>query len=270
MFNEKPQPTFLVRFVGQDISPERIPLRAVSDALSAVQDIASGRDPFVTPHVPPEKAIGLLDVGRGSAVYNCVARAPEEARYNLGRVASLLRSNDELESQSDFLVSVLKSIESLSNVAKTTQCRIEIDLLQSQDGFSVTEADYKRISKNLLLKGDTTVIGRVERAGGATGMRCLLRVPGRHRILYCDVESRDLVRKLGQHLYEDIAAKGSATWIHHSWRIYRFTIRDFSQPRLGDGEQALEELRQAGLNAWDNVADPAALIEEMRGDSSGN
>jgi hypothetical protein len=48
MPHEVPQPTFLVRFVGDNISPELIPLRAVNKALSAVQDIAVGRDPFET------------------------------------------------------------------------------------------------------------------------------------------------------------------------------------------------------------------------------
>jgi hypothetical protein len=262
---EKPEPTFLVRFVGEGIAPEKIPLRAVNDVLSAVQDIASARDPFETPHVAPEKAITLLEVGRGSAVYGCVSKAPEEAKRNLSQVAALLASNGETETQSDLLIAVLRPIHSLSQVAKTTNCRIEVDLLDSTTGdFAIGEGDYTRLSRNVLLKGDTTVVGRVERAGGATEMRCLLRVPGRRRILYCNVQGRDLVRRLGQHLYEDIAATGSAVWIHRTWRIYKFTIRDFTQPKLGDAKKAIEALRKAGLSAWDTVPDPAALIEEMR------
>ena len=31
-------------------------------------------------------------------------------------------------------------------------------------------------------------------------------------------------------------------------------------PSLGDGKTALAELRKAGLNAWDSVPDPAALL----------
>jgi hypothetical protein len=269
MASDSPQPTFSVRFVGDDIAPERIPLRAVNDALSAVQDIASARDPFEMGRVPPEKSIGLLDVRRGSAIYSCVARAPDEAKRNLSRFAAVLTDNGETDAESDLLVSVLSSIQSLSEVAKSNRCRIEIDLLDGPQRFtfSVSEGDFTRLSKSLLLKGDTTVVGKIERAGGVTGMKCLLRVPGRRRALYCNVQSRDLVRRLGQHLYETIAATGSAVWIHRSWRIYKFTIHDFSQPQLGDGEQALKELRRAGLDAWDNVADPAALMEEMRGDS---
>jgi len=98
-------------------------------------------------------------------------------------------------------------------------------------------------------------------------MRCALRVPGRAHLLYCDVhskDSKDLVRRLGQHLYEQIAARGTATWIHRSWRIYEFTIQDFTQPQLGDPTKAIEQLRSAGLKAWDQIADPGAFIEDLR------
>jgi len=130
--------------------------------------------------------------------------------------------------------------------------------------LSIDRDDYQRISDRLFMSGETTVVGTVQRVGGATGMRCLLRVPGRSRILYCDVESEDLVRRLGQHLYEQIAATGTATWIHHSWRIHEFTIRDFTQPRLGNLTEALEDFRNAGLSAWDQISDPAKYIRELR------
>ena len=55
--------TFEVRFVAPDLLPERIPLHAVSNALSAVQDLASGRDPFEEQKVAPEKGIGLIVPG---------------------------------------------------------------------------------------------------------------------------------------------------------------------------------------------------------------
>lgn len=37
-------------------------------------------------------------------------------------------------------------------------------------------------------------------------------------------------------------------------------------PHLGDVDVAIQELREAGLKAWDDVADPETLIREMRGD----
>ncbi|MEX0716300.1 MAG: hypothetical protein WD066_06935 [Planctomycetaceae bacterium] len=263
---KRPEPTLEVRFVAPGLAPEKIPLRAVSDVLAAVQDLASGRDPFETPHVPPEKSIGLVDVRRGSAIYRCVARAPEEALSNLGRIGSLLMSENGYGDDGDKLAAALGSIHDLSAVAKQVGCRLEVAIagVRKEPLVVIQAEDYQRLSKRLLLAGETTVTGEVERVGGVTGLRCALRVPGRHRILYCDVKDRSLARRLGEHLYEDIVALGEAKWIYRSWRIYKFTINDFNQPRIGDSASAIENLRRAGLSAWDQIRNPEGYIREFR------
>jgi hypothetical protein len=262
----KSTPTFEVRFVAPDLSPDKVPLRAVSDALSAVQDLASGRDPFEQQHVPQEKAIGLVKVRRGSAVYACLSHAPEEAIENLTRVGRWLSHADENALEADGLVAALQPIKSLSEVAKSVGCRVEVGATAQRRHllFAVEQDDFARISSKFFVNGETTVVGTVLRVGGATGMRCFLRVAGRRRGLYCDVQSRELARKLGQHLYEQIAATGTAKWIHRTWRIYEFRITDFTRPRLGDAVKAIEEFRRAGLNAWDSVDDPEGYIRELR------
>lgn len=258
--------TFEVRFIGDGIGPESVPLRAVSDALSAIQDLASGRDTFNRKSVPEDKTIGLVKVSKGSAIYSCVSKSPAEAKRNLSRAGKLLATPEDEKIDPDFLLSSLRPINTLSTIAKSVGGTVEIVSVNSKNKrlLTVTPDDYGRISNRVFLRGETTITGKVERAGGATDMRCLLRVPGRHRILYCDVESKDLVRRLGQHLYEPITATGTATWIHQSWAIYEFKIRDFTQPRLGNPLIAIKELRDAGLSAWDDIEDPSAFIEDLR------
>jgi len=252
--------------LGPDVLPEKIPLRSVSDALSAVQDLASARDPFEETQVAPEKSIRLLAVRRASATYQCLARAPKEAIANLVRVAAILASLDDERGNQDGLVAAFRPLKSLCDVAGSVGCSVQVRLVgrETKELFCVQKDDYQRISDRLFMTGETTVVGTIERVGGATGMRCLLRVPGRPRLLYCDVEHQDLVRRLGQHLYEQIAATGTATWIHRSWRIHEFKINDFTQPRLGNLVEALEELRNAGLSAWGQVNDPEKYIRELR------
>lgn len=264
MRNKKPEPTFVVRLVAAGLVPESVPLRLVNDALTAVQDIASGRDPLEEDRVPTEKSIGLLDIKRGSAVYSCVARVPEEAVSNLSKVGPLLHAV-ERNSDSDALVSMFRPIQKLSEVAKKLGCRLEVGLAKKKEPFfAIDSDDYDVLSSRLLLTGDTTIVGTIERAGGATEMRCLLRLPNRRKLLYCDVDNKELVRRLGQHLYEEIAADGTATWIHRSWYIYHFTIRDFSIRRLKNPLETIQGLRDAGLDAWDTVDDPEKLVRGFR------
>jgi hypothetical protein len=177
--NSEVPATFEVRFIAPGIAPEKIPLRAVSDALSAVQDLAAGRDPFETSHVPPEKGTSLVDVRSGSAVYRIVSRSPAEALQNLRHVGSLLAPNVGMELEGDGLIAALRPIEALSLVSRSLGCQVEVAVASGPSLFTVGRDDFRRISSQLLLRGETTVVGTVERVGGATGMRCLMRVPNR-------------------------------------------------------------------------------------------
>lgn len=259
-----PKPTFEVRLVGEGISPEAITLRQVGDALSAIQDIASGRDPFEQSSVPAEKGIGLVDVSRGSAVFSCVARSPNEALENLALIGQMLRDIETIDfaEQAGRLVAALQPIQNLCDVARIVGCEIEVRA-NSQTIFSLQPPVYQQLSRRLLVTGETTIVGRVQRVGGATGMKCALRIDGRRKLLYCNVKDRKLVRRLGQKLYEPIAATGIATWISRTWRLRSFTISDFSQPRLGDVDEMFASLRAAGLDAWDHV-DIDETLREMR------
>jgi hypothetical protein len=37
-------------------------------------------------------------------------------------------------------------------------------------------------------------------------------------------------------------------------------------PQLGDVDEMIAELREAGLDAWDEIEDPEAFIRELRDD----
>ncbi len=258
---KKPRPTFEVALLG-DAAPEQLPLRVVSDALAAVQDLASGRDPYELQAVPDELAIGLLDVRRGSAVFQCVARDPQLALSNLTLAGQLLAAPVYDDNKSDRLAAMLHPLAELSRIAKSLACTVVVRVSKHETSLlSVLEDTYSRVSGSILVRGETTIIGQVERAGGATEMRCLLRVPNRRKLLYCDVKDKQLVRRLGQHLYESIAATGVATWINRSWRVQSFEIHDFTQPRLGPVDEMIKTLRAAGLDSWDAIPDPKRYLE---------
>ena len=267
MPNESDSATLEIRFDAAGLEPEKIPPRILYDALSAIQDLASARDSWITPRVAPEKSIGLIGVRRGSAIYECVSRDPSGAMKNLLKVSALLAATVIPEGQegTDELIAILRPIKVLSDVAKQVGCRLEISLgnrLKMEPVFTVQSDAYEQLSKSLFLTGETTVIGHVERVGGATEMKCLLRVPGRRRLLYCNLGNKQLARRLGEHLYQKIVAQGQATWLHRTWRIVQFRINDFSQPSLGDADEAISDLRNAGLNAWDKIADPESFVRE--------
>jgi hypothetical protein len=122
---------------------------------------------------------------------------------------------------------------------------------------------YDRITTSLFIEGDTAITGKVERVGGATDIRCGLRVPFQSRMLFCGVAGTDVARKLGDKLYQIVAVRGTARWLKNSWRIVSFTIRDVYQPVSGSLPEAMDSLREAGGKGWDNIDDPEAYLQEV-------
>lgn len=260
---------FEVRFIAEGIDPSKVSLRAVTDTLSAIQDLASGRDPDQRVPVPQEKRINLIRVRKGSAVYRILAHDPVEAFANLARVGALMAAtfSQSLASpdiEGETIAALLRPIKSLSRVTRSLQCKLEVHRVGDSDEsplFTVSPDDFTKISERMFLSGDATVIGRVERVGGATEMRCVLRAPNQPRLLYCNVETREVARRLGEHLYKEVVALGTATWLHQSWKLFDFKVRDFTvSPQLGDAQSAVKDLRNAGLDAWDEIEDPQEFL----------
>ena len=123
----------------------------------------------------------------------------------------------------------------------------------------------RRVSKSVFVSGETTLIGRVQRVGGATKMRCALRVEGIERLLFCDVASQEVSRQLGAKIYQEVEARGIAKWFQRSWTVFEFRIESIGDaPARKPLREALEALRQAGGKAWESVEDPEGLLQELR------
>jgi len=212
-----------------------------------------------------DDSVSLLKVRRGSAHFVCAAKQPERALSNLRLAGQLLNSPD----QADQLAYAFTPIEELSAIARSLGCTITLRPADERQAVLATiePETFGRLASQLLLEGDTTITGRVERVGGATEMRCALRVAFQHRLLYCRVVGEDAVRKLGQSLYEDVAVSGTARWIRNSWRIVAFTVRDVApQPKPGSLAEAFGAIREAGGKGWGRYRDPRKHLQEVSGD----
>jgi len=260
---KKPSAAFEVLFEGQDIVPEAIPLTVLSRSFSAVQRLASG-DELVPDVEESEHYVSLLSVKRGSARFECAAKSPQMAVTNLRLVGAMMSAPEV----SDDIAFAFNPLEDLSAVARSLGCTITLRAADDRRTvLAKIEPDtFGRVARSLLLEGDTTITGRVERAGGAIEMRCALRVSFQHTLLYCRVESEEAVRKLGERLYQNVAVSGQAKWIRGSWRVVHFTIRDVQQPHAGSVDEAFAALRAAGGDAWDRIPDPQKFLRDTTGD----
>ena len=271
---KKPPPLFDVRFEGQGIYPEKIPLRSLVTTLSAVQRLAAGSAPIdeeetdVDNEVEPDESLRLLDIKRGSAVFQISTPTTSDPRPALHRLRLIGDFLEDQENDVENIDYALSPIKDLSATARSLDCTIT--LREAGPGKRILArfqpTSYESISKVLLVEGETSFVGTVQRVGGATGVKCGLRVGFQHRMLICRVPEKDVARAIGKRLYEDVVVHGTADWLKRSWKMVSFTIRSVTQPAQGSILDAFEELRQAGGKSWDAINDPAAYLKEVAGE----
>ncbi len=268
---KKPPTIFEVLFEGEDLYPEKIPLRTLSDSLAAIQRLATGNEidaEEIEEEEEEDGSLRLVGVKRGSAIYQVAgpsSASPAMARGNLKMVGKLLENPEHADAQDDYMLS---PIERLSTAARRLQCTITVREPGKRGAVlaKIEPVSYEAISRTLLITGETSFVGQVQRVGGATAVRCGLRVPFKNRMLICKVANSQIARKIGERLYQEIVVFGTANWLKNSWRLFSFTIKDVQQPSQGSILEAIEALREAGGSAWDAIEDPEAYLEEVSGE----
>jgi hypothetical protein len=267
--NKKPPPIFEVSFDGNGIYPEKIPFGVLARALAAIQRLASGlemEDEETTKNGPSEdetNEIQLLSVKRGSAVYKFGGHSPELALKRFNVVGTVL-SHPESIGENDY---VLGPLERISAAAKSLKCSVVVRE-PGRNGAVLARIEpesYEHVARSVFVEGGTSITGEVTRVGGATEVRCALRVPFQSKLLYCKVQNAEVARNLGDSLYKRVTVHGKATWVRGTWRLRSFVVFDMNELQQDTILDAFQSLYDAGGSGWDGIEDPQQHIHEVFG-----
>jgi len=187
----KPDPAFFVRLDGPGVRPWGVPMRSLARVLQAIQRLVSEQDEedatveegmeCATAPDDRRRGLHLLDIKSGSAVYKVAAGDPGLAIDVIRRTGEAIRRPQS----SDWQGSTLSAVEELSEVAKSLGCTIELvtagDPRHEAVLATIRPDTYSEIEGTAFIKGGTSVLGRIERVGGATARHCGLRLPDRPR-----------------------------------------------------------------------------------------
>ncbi len=262
----KPDAIFELVFNRPGLYPWNIPIGKVMAAISAIRRLTIGEvlaeEDEEDDKDDLDKSITLLDVRRGSAVFRFAGQAPPIAVQRLRQAGKILHDPEQVD-QSEY---VLRPIKDLSAIARSLECSIVIkEPGKGSTVFAeVLGESYSQISKSLLLIGDTSIAGRVLRVGGATEVRCGLRVPFQTRMLFCRVESHKVARKLGDYLYQPVVVHGTAKWLKSRMRIYGFTIKEAYKPKSDSIVDSLDAIWDAGVKDWEKIENPDSYFQQIR------
>lgn len=275
----KPEADFVIRLVGSGMRPWRVPFRNLARVLNAVQRLVEQReeedDADVVPsgEIAPAAALDagtlrLIDVKDSSAAYRVAAPNPKAALRLIGETGQSIKE----PSKANWTLATLSSLEELSEIARSLGCEIEFRLPGAGKGrqygdvlATIRPSTFTEVQGTAFISGRTSVYATIERVGGATKAHCGIRIPEQLRkMVICRVDNDDLVRQLGQFIYQDVVLIGRGTWLRHSLHLRHFVIEAYEPPKTGSFRDALRRIYDAGGHAWDRVDDPDALLAEIR------
>lgn len=254
--------SFILRFVGKDVRPWLVSFNTLARALSAVQRLVV-EEPLDQEEGHEKSLLHLLGVTRGSACYPVYAEDEEQAIDALRLVGRVIADPDYVDTVSH----IINPLEDLSAIAKQLKCELELSLPNDGEVLAkIQPVTHKTIAHTAFISGDSSLEGYVERVGGATSLHCGLRVRGQARMLICRVQTPDVARQLGQHLYENIIVDGNATWYRRSWKLHRFEIRSMRKLDDKSVSDKFDALRKAADGFFDNIDDVESHISDLRGE----
>lgn len=280
---KKPDPDFLIRLVGNNLKPWRVPLRSLGRILGAVQRLVDQRDDLVdleggeeilTEEIVAEepesivvgsRTLQLIDIKAASAGYAVACRDSQ-------RTLSLLRETGQginAPAETNWHPSTISSIDDLSQVARQLGCVVEFRERGKGKSLGDVIATIRpetgsEIRRRAFTYGHTSVYGRLEGVGGATAKRCRIHVHNRAKMLFCDVISTELIRELGKYIYADVVLTGEAVWYRFNNQLKSLNVSAFDPAKTESFAEISKQIRDAGGSAWDKIADPEAYIREMR------
>ncbi|HDD53607.1 MAG TPA: hypothetical protein ENF32_06035 [Thermosulfidibacter takaii] len=113
-----------------------------------------------------------------------------------------------------------------------------------------------------IIRGKTTVYGRILRVGGKTKPTLMIETLD-GRTFFCDV-TQEQARELASRLYKMVSLKGLATWDYHTRKIASFKIEDIKP--FGDKKftVALKEISNQIGHYFDDVDDVVDFVTRLR------
>jgi hypothetical protein len=114
-----------------------------------------------------------------------------------------------------------------------------------------------------LLKGTTTLYGRLRRVGGDHPPRALLDLVTGESIS-CRVTNSRLAKQLAQRLYERIGVRGVAQWDARDMSLYEFRIESLLDYHQVDLVQAVVTLQDTLGHYYENI-DLEGAFADLRG-----
>lgn len=250
--------TFILRVAGDDVTPDRLPLRDLAQLLTLIHSALDYVSPSSDESDDLQKTVFSLATIKksGSTSVAIACNDEEEGRRSFDALTKLVNArfvSDQAKRYS----------RGFQEASRKFRAPIEFREDELSKPVATIFPDEHTDAPVAVITGDTSIYGKLLRVGGADPRAMLRMDDGTTRIMKV---SASFARQLAPFLYREIGLYGTAKWETEQWRLI-----DFDPKKLLDYEQtsaieAFKELAEAsGPDAWEGV-DVTKAIAELRED----
>ncbi len=247
-----------LKFEGDGLSPSDIRLSELARLLRRFEDYVASQV-HQSEGVPKEEVhISLNSIRHTSATYGVHAPMKDAALHAVCQFGRAVETNNflGLDPSSRDLAKQIVSFTRRYN------CRAHLVARTGKEDYVTTLTPETRVGSAKLIRGETQYYGVLERIGGAEP-RFVLRVSTSEAIH--GTTSIELAIELAHHLYSWVGVHGLATWDPISGDIEDFKITHVL-PFKGIGiVKAMDLLKNAVGEYWDDEEDVAEAVSRIRG-----
>lgn len=252
---------FELKFIGGDISPDKISSHELAELIISFEESMVGLIKRENKDFNEENLIiSLVDVEEGSLKLKFKPKIFEIALPAFIAVSSSIKSNN-------FTNLPYKSVKALSNIStfcKTKKCSVELrkDTHSNKPTATIYAEHEITVPQDLFIVGETTIYGRVVRVGGIEPKVSISLSKG--ETLFCSI-TEALAKQIGKGLYEEVGIKGTATWLKEDYSIIDFKIDSFFPIDRTSLTSTFTELNKILGKYWEDVTDVEGEIAKIRG-----
>jgi hypothetical protein len=144
-----------------------------------------------------------------------------------------------------------------------------IDLLSAVEKMLTEDAHLEirpvlSTENSITVSGKTTLYGEVVSIGGESIPHVALRLLN-GSLGYYRVATLGIAQKLGERIYTRVGVRGTAEWTTTDFTLIDFVVEEMTEYRDIPLPDALASLRELTHDAYGQVADIEALIDDLRG-----
>jgi hypothetical protein len=247
-----------LKFEGSDLGPSALRSREIAELITAFEDSIAAIVLRRSPEIKRDMIrVSLVGIQEGSTELSFSPNLPLLTISAAQELADAIKRNVFFDLPSAAIEGMRDIVRFVKS--RNAQARLRIGTTESQVEVAITP--YLDVFSTTQLTGFTTLYGDVLRLGGLEPKVEFKPISG--RVLYCPA-SKDVVLRLRDHLYQQVAAEGEAVWDGMTLEVTRFEILDFEPIEVEGMSEGLKELKDQFGHYFDQIDDVDAWVSAVR------